>query len=232
MWSNVAAHPAPVGDWAIEADPDHFRGIAGEGEVTQQPPPRAVGGGVESPGRAGPRDPQPQGIAVHLEGVAVVRGSPGHDRDRGRPQLRRVLEAELGPLPLGRVQQQDPRVVHAAELHADLRREREIARRRQGPARRDRPRRDPNGRSAARVSVCTGRTGSRAAGCPRARARTAGRFPPPGSPRLLVALAADEPCRRSSAGRLIRARQRLSRTLAARQDRAPWAWIAVGPGRR
>ena len=129
MWSNVAAHPSPGRGLGQEADPDHFRGIAGEGEVTQQPPPRAVGGGVEGPGRAGPRDPQPQAIAVHLEGVAVVRGSPGHDRDRGGPQLRRVLEAELGPLPLGRVQQQDPRVVHAAELHADLHREREVARR-------------------------------------------------------------------------------------------------------
>ena len=84
---------------------------------------------MEGPGRAGPRDPQPQGVAVDLEGVAVVGGLPGHDRDRGRLELRGILEAELGPLPLGRVQQQHPRVVHAAELHADLRREREVARR-------------------------------------------------------------------------------------------------------
>ncbi len=82
---------------------------------------------MKRPCRAGPRDPKPQRVAVHLEGIAVIGGPPGHDRDRGRLELRRILEAELGPVAFAGVQQQYPSVVHAGELHADLGREREVA---------------------------------------------------------------------------------------------------------
>jgi len=82
----------PLAGQRLRQEPDPDQGLA-EREVPQQPPPCPVRGGVEGPGRAGPRDPQPQGVAVHLEGVAIIGGAPGHDRDRGRLVLRRILEA-------------------------------------------------------------------------------------------------------------------------------------------
>src|SRR5690242_4433037 len=93
----VVRHHAPLPHRRLRHEADERGGrllLLTQGEEPDERPALAVAGGVEGEGPTRAADPQPDGTAVHGEGVGVVGVPPGDHRADGG-HIRGVLQAEL-----------------------------------------------------------------------------------------------------------------------------------------
>ena len=115
--SNVTEQPSPFGDCAANPTDGSPSPSSAKWRTKLQWTPSAEAWNANA--GPDPRDAEPNRVPVDDDGVAVVGHVPRHDRDHHRLTLRRVLEAELRPAAVVRVQHEHTGVEGPGEVDRD-----------------------------------------------------------------------------------------------------------------